>query len=212
MFRQEREDPCLGRAAHEGVLDLEIADGVDRLRPTDGVRSHLRQPDGADVPGFDEIRNRADGVLDGHTWIEAARTIDVNVVQAEARQTVREKILHRDGPGIQAEPAPIRAAQRPELHRDQRLVATIAQRPSDQQLVVPGGVVVAGVEQGDPGVKRRVNRRDALGLVRRTVEVGHPHAAQGQRKDDGAARPELTALWWSGAHDLKVDRLVSFGK
>ena len=134
------------------------------------------------------------------------------MVQAEARQAVGEKVPHRDRPGIHAEPAPVRAAQRPELDGDQRLVATIAQRPPDQQLVVPGGIVVAGVEQRDPGIERRVNRRDALSLVGRAVEVGHAHAAQGQRKDDGAARPELTAPWWSGAHAAKVARLVSFGK
>jgi len=128
------------------------------------------------------------------------------VVQAEAGQAVREKVPHRDRPGIHAEPIPIRAAQRPELDRDQRLVATIAQRSPDQQFVVPGGIVVAGIEQRDPGIERRVNRRDALSLVGRAVEIGHAHAAQGQRKDDGAVRPELTALWRLRVHVMKVDR------
>ena len=44
-------------------------------------------------------------------------------------------------------------------------------------------VVVAGVEEGDPGLDRRMDRGDALATVRRTVEIGHAHAAEAEGAD-----------------------------
>ena len=118
----------------------------------------------------------------GHGGIEAAGTIDVDVIHAEPRQRVRQEVLHRGRPRVDAEPAAVRAAQRAELHREQRLVAAIPQRPADQQLVVPGAVVVAGVEQRDAGVERGVDGGDALALVGGAVHAGHAHAAERQRE------------------------------
>jgi ribosomal protein L34E len=78
------------------------------------------------------------------------------------------------------------------------------------ELVVPGRVVVAGVEQGDASVERCMNCRDALGFVRRAVQVGHPHAPETERKDARAVGSELGRL--RGAHGLTVDRNSSIGK
>src|SRR5205814_470542 len=48
----------------------------------------------------------------------------------------------------------------------------------DQQLVVASAVEVAGVEQRDPALERRVDRRDTLGLVGGAVHARHAHATQ----------------------------------
>ena len=44
-------------------------------------------------------------------------------------------------------------------------------------------IEVAGVEQGYAGVQRRVNGRDTLSAVSRTVHAGHAHAAQSKDGD-----------------------------
>jgi hypothetical protein len=43
---------------------------------------------------------------------------------------------------------------------------------------VAGAVEIAGVEQRDAGVERRVNGGDAFGLLGGTVEIRHAHAAK----------------------------------
>jgi hypothetical protein len=88
------------------------------------------------------------------------------VIHPQPLERVSEKVLHRDGPGVHADSTAIRASQRAELHGEDRLVATVAQGSSDEQLVVPCGIVVAGVEQCDAGIERGMNRRDAFALVR----------------------------------------------
>ena len=154
-------------AADQRVLNLQIGNGVDRLRATDGLRSHFGQADRADVPGLHEIGDRANRLFDRDGGIQAAGPIDVDVIDAQPRERVPEKVLHRGGPRVHADPASVRAAQGAELHREQRLIATILKRPADQQLVMSCTVVVAGVEQRDALVERGMNRGDALALVGR---------------------------------------------
>ena len=144
-----REDLGFGSAADQRVFNLQVADRMDRVGAANRVRSHLRQADRANVAGLHEVRDRADGVLDGDGRIEPAGPIDVDVIDAETGQGVAEEVLHRRRPRVDAEPAAVGAAQRAELDRQQRLVAPVPQRPADEQLVVSGAVVVAGIEQRD---------------------------------------------------------------
>ena len=81
----------------------------------------------------------------------------------------------------------------PNFTLEDHLVAIAGpQRLADQQLVVAGAVEVAGVEQVDARVQRGVDGGDALRLVGRTVEVGHPHAAQTEGRDPGAAGAQIS--------------------
>jgi hypothetical protein len=57
------------------------------------------------------------------------------------------------------------------------------QRLADQQLVVPHAVVVTGVEQRDAAIERGVDRGDALGFVGGSVQIGHSHAPEADRRD-----------------------------
>ena len=88
---EQREDARLGSTTDERVLDLQIADWMHRVRAADGFRADFGQADRAHVSFLDEIRDRADGLLDGHLRIEPARTIDVDVIEAEPRQTCRPR-------------------------------------------------------------------------------------------------------------------------
>src|SRR6266542_1237967 len=138
---------------------------------------------------------------------------DVDVIHAEARQRVRQKVLQRCGARVHTEPASVRSAQGAELHREHGLAMAIAHRAADQQFVVPGAVVVAGVKERDARVKRSMDGGDALALVGRTVRPGHAHATECQRKDRWARGPESTRLMvFCCCHPPTLDRLVSFGK
>ena len=89
------EDRRLGAAADERVLDLQIADRVHLRGAADGLGADLGQADVADVAGLHHVGDRADGVLDRDGGVEARRAVDVDVIDAEARQAVREEVLGR---------------------------------------------------------------------------------------------------------------------
>ena len=147
-----------GSAADQRVFDLEIADRMDRLGAADGVRSHLRQADGANVPGLHQVGDRADGVFDRNRRIEPSRPIDVDVVDAEAVSVYARKFLIAAGRASMPSQLPSGARNAPNFTDSSACVAAIPQRAADQQLVVPGAVVVAGIEQRD---RRRRGPRES---------------------------------------------------
>ena len=143
------------------------------------------------VPGVGHLRDRADRLLDRHIRVDAGQAVDVHVVAAQTGQRVRERVLHRRRPTIDSEPTTGGVAERPELDAHCDPVSRAAlERLSDQELVAAGTVEVTGVEEGDPCVESGVDRRDALDLVRCSVEVGHAHAAKadGRSLEAGSAK------------------------
>src|SRR5262245_64806305 len=117
------------------------------------------------------------------------------MVQPKSRETVGDKVLRRGRPRVDAEPTSVGAPQCAKLYRDERLVAPIPQGPANEQLVVSGAVVVAGVEQVDAGVEGGVDGGDALSFIGRSVHAGHPHAPKRQRRDDRTGGAEPTRLF-----------------
>ena len=199
------EDVGFGSAADQRILDLEVGNGVDTMRAADRLGAHFREPDGADVSGFDHLRDRADGVLDRDARVDTAGSIDVDVAHAEPFETVGEGGLDGRGAEIEAQPRAVGAAQGAELDRQQGLPRTLPKSTGDEQLVVAGGVVVARVEQRDAGVEGGVDSGDALALVGGTVEVGHSEAAKPDGKDLGAGTEAARAAVWLCRHDPNVD-------
>src|SRR5262249_51439961 len=63
------EDLVLRVARPQRVLGLQRADRVDRVRATDRLRRGLRQPEVADLALLDELRHRADRLLDRHRLV-----------------------------------------------------------------------------------------------------------------------------------------------
>jgi hypothetical protein len=163
---------------------------MHRVCTADGFGADLGEADVADVAGLHQLRDRSDRLLDRQIREYAARPVDVDVGGAEPAKRVGEEVLHRGRAQVVADDAPVGSSQEPELHAHHGLLAVASsQRFAQQQLVVAHAVVVAGVEQRDPRVERRLDRGDALGLVGRAVEVGHAHAAERERR---YARPAGT--------------------
>src|SRR6266508_2854307 len=181
------------RRAHavHPISDLQIGDGVDGVRATDGVGADLGEADVADVAGLHHLRDCADGLFDRDVGEHPARPVDIDVVGAEPAERVGEEVLHGLWAQVVADDRPVGRAHEPELDANDGLLALpAAKRLPDEELVVPGRVVVACVDQADPGVERRLNGGDRLCLVGGAVEVGHTHAAEPERGNGEAGRAE----------------------
>jgi len=146
----------------------------------DGLGAGLGQADVADMAGGDQLGDRPHGVLDRDLGVHPAETVDVNMIGPEALEAVGEEVADRHRPAVDPDVGQVGAAQGAELHAQHHLVP-VPQRLADKELVVAHAVVVAGVEQADPGVQGGMDGGDALGLVGRAVGAGHAHAAQPDR-------------------------------
>jgi hypothetical protein len=82
------------------------------------LRADLGQSDVPDVPGLDLLGDGADRLLDRDVRVQPGRTVDVDVVGAEAAQRVGEEVLDRRRPRVVAQPAAVRVAQGAELDAD----------------------------------------------------------------------------------------------
>ena len=208
-----------GDAAHQRVLDLQVADRVHRRGPSDRLDADLREADVADVAGLHHVGDRADRLLDRHRGIEARRTVDVDVVDAEAREAVGEEVLRRGGAGVVAEIGAVGPAQAAELHAEQGPVAAgPGQRLADEELVLPHRIEVAGVDEVHAGVERRVDGGDPLRLVAAAVQLPAPIPMQPSASGNTwgpAARASswLWSLWFAwaqsgpGPHMNPVNRI-----
>ena len=108
----------------------------------------------------------------------------------ETPKRVRRRALHGRRASVDAQPAPVRATQRAELHGDLHVRASVRDGATDEHLVGAHAVEVARVEEGHAGVERGMNRRDGLLLVAPTVEVAHAHATETEGEDLRALRSE----------------------
>src|SRR4051812_17387620 len=121
-----RQDSVLDPARDQRVLDLQVADRVDRRGPADGPSPDLGQADMPDVARLHHVGDGTNSVLDRHLRVEARGPVDVDMIDAQPLERVGEEVPYRLGPGVVASPAARRIAQRPELDADQHLVATPA--------------------------------------------------------------------------------------
>jgi hypothetical protein len=138
----------------------------------------------AHVTGLDQVGDGAGGVLDGHLGVEPGRAVDVDVVGAQALQRVGQGRLHCGRARVVTQPAAVGAALRAEFHAELVAVArACGQRLAQQHLVVAHAVEIAGVEQGDTRVERRMDGRDAFAAIGAAVHVGHAHATEAEGGD-----------------------------
>jgi hypothetical protein len=139
---------------------------VHGVRAPDRLGADLGETEVADVARLHQLPDRAHRLLDRDVGEDTARPVDVDVVGAQPPERVGEEVLDRWRAQVVSDDRPVRPAHEPELDTDYgSLAVTALQRPANQQLVVPGGVVVAGVEQGDAGGERGPDRGDRLRLV-----------------------------------------------
>jgi len=187
-------------AADEGVLNLEVNDGVDGGSAADGFGSDLRETDVADVSGFDHLGDGSDGVFNGHGGVKTCGAIDVDVVDAEAFEGVGEGGFDGGGAGVKSEPGSAGGALSAEFNGEQDLLALEMEGAGDEHLIVAHTVEVAGIDEVDAGIDGGVNGGEGFGIVRRAVDAAHSHAAEGDGEDIGAGGAELAVEDGGGGH------------
>ena len=130
------------------------------------------------MPCLDELRHRADGLLDRDRLVDAVLVVEVDVVDAEPLQRGVARLAHVLRLAVDAEEAAVLAALVAELRGEHDLVAAAGDRAAHELLVGERAVHVGGVEEDDPELERPVDGGDGLVLVGGAVELGHPHAAE----------------------------------
>ena len=161
-------------------------------RAPNRLGADLGQANVADVARLHHVGDGTYRILDRHVWIEARWLVDVDVIDAKARQTVRKGVLRRSRTRVEPEELAIGSAERAELHAEQNLVAATFQRLADEKLVSPHAVEVTGVEHVHAALDRLVDGRDAFGLVTIAVPApsAHPHAPEGDGEHRRTARAQ----------------------
>jgi hypothetical protein len=106
-----------------------------------------------------------------------------------------KEILHRNGAAIVAEPVSGWIPQRAEFDADLNLVAAVAgERLADQHFIVAHAIEIAGVEQRDARIQRRMDGSDALAAVGGTVGIRHAHATETDGGDIWAGRAQFAFI------------------
>jgi hypothetical protein len=132
---------------------------------------------------LDELRHRADRLLDRDFRVHAMLVVEIDVVGAQALEravdrapnVIRGAIEVANGGHVAGD----RVVHSPgELGGDHILVAVPFDRTADQLLVGEWAVELRGVDEVDSDLEPALNGPDRLALVCRAVEGGHPHASE----------------------------------
>jgi hypothetical protein len=116
------QDRRLDAAREQRVLDLQVADRANRRSTPQRFDAHLGEADVAHVAGVDHLAERADGLLDGHRWVESRRAVDVEVIGAEPAQAVARKFQAALGRLSKPTHRPSPACRRPECTKRPYLI------------------------------------------------------------------------------------------
>ena len=118
-----------------------------------------------DISGFHEIGDRADDFLNRSVRIDTAGLIEIDVVGPKPAQAVRDEVSYRHRAHVVSDKSAVRSAKRAELYGNEDVLAAAFNGPANEHLVVAHPVEVACIQQIDPGINRRLNRRDAFRFV-----------------------------------------------
>src|SRR5204862_3852584 len=128
---------------------LQGGDRMHRVRTADRRRARLGQPDVLHLPGPDELRQRADRLLDWRVRVDAVLVVQIDVVDSEPPQRRVDGLV--DVPGRAVDPAaPVLEPTVSELGGDHTLVAAAGDRLADELLVRALAVDVGRVEEIEP--------------------------------------------------------------
>src|SRR5579884_2097754 len=118
-----------------------------RRRAPNRLDTDFAEADPANVAIPHQLADRADRVFDRHVAVESRRTVDVDVIDAEPLEGIREKVLHGSRSRVVSNEGARRVSHAAELDAEHDIVAPpLRERVTDEQLVVPLTVKVPGVE------------------------------------------------------------------
>src|SRR5580658_641340 len=150
---------------------------MGRVRATDGFRRRLRKPEITYLAGLDEVRHRADGLLDRHGAIYAMLIIEIDLFDTEALERGVASRPYVFGPAVDLS-STVGMADDSEFGRDDHAIPNRPELAPDQFLIVIRPIHVRGVEKIDSQFERTMQRRNRFGIVARSVEFRHAHASE----------------------------------
>ena len=174
----------------ERVLHLQRGDRMDGVRPAEGGRRRLAEPERADLALLAQPRHGADGLLDRDLRVHAVLIVEVDRVDSEPFQAGLAGAPDVGGAPVDEVAGAVRAPHLAELGGENDAMPAAGERPPDELLVVPPPVHVGGVQEVDPEIEGAVDHRDGSGVVALSVGPGHRHAAESDRRHLQPVAPE----------------------
>jgi hypothetical protein len=182
----ERQDGVLDPARDQRILDLEIADRMSGGGSPDRVDAHLAEADAADVTRCHHVGDRA------HPSPRSARG-DRGAPGGRCRCSRGPAPAASRRGSSSPRPAGSRIAPNLTLTRKRSRAMPFSASPISISLCPPA-VEIAGIQQGDPGIKRRMDGGDAFLSIRRAIHARHAHAAEAESRDRRTLFPKSTML------------------
>ena len=99
-----RQDVAFDAARDQRIFNLQVTDRMYGMRAPNRRGSGFREANMFDITRLDHFRHGADRILDRHSGVDAAKTIDINPVRSEPAQRVGKKVLHGRRSAVDAEP------------------------------------------------------------------------------------------------------------
>ncbi len=168
---------------------------MDFVRPADGRGGRLRQSEVAHLSGTNQFRHRAHGFFDRHIGIDAVLIIQIDSFRTQPFQagvTARADIFRPPVDAARCGICPV--SHNPELGGQKNLVTQTPDRLANQHFVVTVAVNVRRIQKGDAQLDGAVNGGRRFRIVPRSIELGHPHAAQAHGRKEWPVFPQLTLL------------------
>ena len=203
-----RQDLRLGIARPERVLGLQRRDRMDGVRAANRVRGRLGEPEVAHLPLLDELGHRADGLLDRRLEVDAVLVVEVDRLDAEPlAATPRRRSGRTRALPLMPRYSPCGAAHVPELRREHDLGRGGRRSPCRRARSFAHGPYMSAVSRKvTPSSSARWIVAIASPSSVGAVELGHPHAAEPERRDLEPLRAQLPRLHRLTLAAASIDR------
>ena len=150
------------------------------------------------MPDFsfaNEIGESAGGFLDGSFGIDAMLVVQINGVDTETLEAGVARGANISAGTVDAAKRGVGfVADDAEFCGEEDFVTDTANGFADEDFVVTVTVDVGGVEEIHTKIERAVDGSDGFGVVTRSIEFGHAHAAEAERGNERAVFSEMANM------------------
>src|SRR5262245_40991904 len=180
---------------------------MHRVRAPNCLWPRFAEPEITHLAGLDQIAHRADSILNRHIHVDPMLIVQIDAIDAESLQGSITSFANILRPAVYRTRSWIgRAALNAKLRRDYYRVAQRPEHLPNQLLVLERPIRIGRIKEVDAELKSAIERRNRLGLIRSSVELGHAHAAQPLFRYDQPLRSKFALLHWCSR--FKLNQLV----